>query len=126
MNGQSSSKTSTTISTKYKNPYGKSRTKSPEDKGGGYTVVPQLQKYRDLIQLWVMILRRKRRVRTNLTKIRRLMEKLGVPDALLTNRKEAWNCLQASCKEYKRGDLHWVNRSFKLIHDDQNSKNSII
>ena len=73
---------------------------------------PKLQKYRTTIKLWTLILRRKKKVRTSLTKIRRLIKITECYDALKSSRNEAWQNLQQACKEYnttKKSAGTWRN-----------------
>ena len=67
---------------------------------GAHPWSPKFQKYRDTIELWSLILKRRRHIRTSLTKIRRLCKKLEIHMALKASRKQAWENLQTAFKEY--------------------------
>ena len=69
-------------------------------KTGAVAWSPTIQHLRDKIELWILILRRKRKVRTNLTKIRRLITRTKCGEALRLTRRQVWSELQNTLKSY--------------------------
>ena len=67
---------------------------------GGVAWSPAIQILRDKVELWILVMRRKRRVRTNLTKIRRLIKRTKCFNALRIPHHNVWLSLKAALKEY--------------------------
>ena len=70
-------------------------------KTGGIPWSPRLQLYRDKIELWEMVVKKRRHVRTSTSKIKRLMKKTMTPDALRTPLDHAVSARDKAYKEYK-------------------------
>ena len=85
------------MSTTYQNSSGK---KVRKLRMGGVAWSPAIQILRDKVELWILVMRRKRRVRTNLTKIRRLIKRTKSFNALRIPHHNVWFSLKAALKEY--------------------------
>ena len=75
-------------------------------KMGGKPWSPRFQTYRDRIELWDLIIKKRKKIHTNTTVIRRLMKKVNTPDALKMSLQEAEASLSEARKEYWEARKH--------------------
>ena len=68
---------------------------------GGIPWSPKLQGYRDLIELWWMMERRRKRVQVSVSRIRRFMRKTGQMQALQYDLEQSSENLKHAHKNYK-------------------------
>jgi hypothetical protein len=68
---------------------------------GGIPWSPKLQPYRDTIELWKMILRKRKGMKISLKQIRRFMYKTRIRDALSNDLEQVVILLKDACKSYK-------------------------
>jgi hypothetical protein len=68
---------------------------------GGVPWSPKLQPYRDTIELWKMIRRKRKGLKISLKRIRRFMKKTRILDALTNDLEQAEILLTQACKSYK-------------------------
>lgn len=71
-------------------------------KMGGVQWSPKLQAYRDQIELWSMIVRKKKKLRVSLTRIRRWMHKTSEMEALKNTLTQANTRLDLAHKNYRK------------------------
>ena len=75
-------------------------------KSGGIPWSPRLQKYRDRIELWRMVNKKRKNRTTSTTMIRRLMKKTGCMNALNLSIEHIESELNLAFKEYKEMKKH--------------------
>ena len=73
---------------------------------GGIQWSPKLQTFRDKIELWHMVVRRRKHRKISTKRIRRFMKKTGIRDALQCGIDQATHNLNLSFKEYREAKKH--------------------
>ena len=68
---------------------------------GGVPWSPEIQSIREKIELWQMLVRRKKNVKVSVKRIRRFIQKVPISNAFTCSLKEAISHLDAAHKEYK-------------------------
>jgi hypothetical protein len=69
---------------------------------GGIPWLPKLQTYRDTIELWRMIVRKRKHIKVSVKRIRRFMIRTSIRDALTNDLDQAELLLQQAYKAYKK------------------------
>ncbi len=98
-------------------------------KMGGVQWSPKLQKYRDAIELWRMVLKRKKGLRCSLTRIRRFMRKTGLQEALKSDMMETQAKLKQAYQDYKEARKRaesWRNDYLESLVDALAAKNQVL
>ena len=77
-------------------------------KTGGRPWSPRLQRYRDTIEVWSLILKKRKKIHTYSSVIRRLIHKLGLQEALKLTLNEVEQKLEEARKDYWEARKHAV------------------
>jgi hypothetical protein len=69
---------------------------------GGVPWSPELQVLRDTLELWTMLVRRKKKVKVSVKRIRRFLKKVTVRNAFTCSLQESQTILDAAFRDYKK------------------------
>ena len=88
---------------------------------GGQPWSPRLQRYRDTIELWLLFQKKKNKIHTNTTVIRRLMQKLQIYEALKLSLEDVEKKLKEARQDYREARkqaINWRERFLEKLAEE--------